>query len=217
MKLHTLTVSRTARYFTLGKADADTREVWFVLHGYGQLASYFIRHFSAVDNDTRLIVAPEGLNRFYLGEDFKRIGATWMTKEDRESEIQDYLSYLNQVAATMMEKVGPEVRVTVLGFSQGATTASRWVTLGGRKAHRLILWAGPIAHDIDLNTHAAELGGMDLTFVVGHKDHFITPKRVEEEKARLDRHGIPYTFVPFEGAHRMNAEVLRQLVQGPGI
>ncbi len=211
MICHTLTVSRTARYFTLGKADADTREVWFVLHGYGQLASYFIRHFRAVDDGTRLIVAPEGLNRFYLGEDYKRIGATWMTKEDREAEIQDYLAYLNQVAAITMEETGPEVRVTVLGFSQGATTASRWVTLGGHKAHRLILWAGPIAHDIDLSEFEETLSKMKVSFVIGDKDHLISPVRVEEEMDRLRAEGIDFTFVPFEGTHQMNADVLKRL------
>ena len=42
------------------------REVWFVLHGFGQLSPYFIRHFGVLADGTRLIVAPEALNRFYL-------------------------------------------------------------------------------------------------------------------------------------------------------
>ena len=35
---HHLEVSRTARYWVLGEGTAAPREVWFVLHGYGQLA-----------------------------------------------------------------------------------------------------------------------------------------------------------------------------------
>jgi len=62
---HRITVSRSARYFTLGRPD---REVWFVLHGYGQLAARFLRHFEPLDDGTRLMVAPEALSRFYLGE-----------------------------------------------------------------------------------------------------------------------------------------------------
>src|SRR5207245_2948078 len=58
-------VARTAPYEVLG-SEKTAREIWFVLHGYGQLASSFIRAFAPLDDGTRLIVAPEALNRFYL-------------------------------------------------------------------------------------------------------------------------------------------------------
>ena len=32
-----------ARYYRLGNLDATTKQLWFVLHGYGQLAQFFIR------------------------------------------------------------------------------------------------------------------------------------------------------------------------------
>jgi hypothetical protein len=34
-----------ARYYKLGEINKDTVQVWFVLHGYGQLAQYFLRKF----------------------------------------------------------------------------------------------------------------------------------------------------------------------------
>ena len=40
---HHLRVARTARYYTLGGGGLAPRVVWFVLHGYGQLAGQFIR------------------------------------------------------------------------------------------------------------------------------------------------------------------------------
>lgn len=186
-------------------------EVWFVLHGYGQLASYFIKHFEAVDNGKRMIVAPEALSRFYVGRDPERIGASWMTREAREQEIEDYLAYLNQLAAHILDVVERRrIPITVLGFSQGATTASRWVTLGRLPASRLILWAGPIAHDLDLDQYTGRFNELDIHFVVGHKDHFITPERLAAERQRLDSQGINYTFVPFEGAHRMKVDILKR-------
>ena len=63
---HHITVERSARYVTLGPRDGTAREIWFALHGYGQLAGDFIRLFGALDDGTRAIVAPEALNRFYL-------------------------------------------------------------------------------------------------------------------------------------------------------
>ena len=63
-----LPVTRTARVALLGPATPAIRELWFVLHGYSQLAATFIEDFRAIDDGTRLIVAPEALSRFYDGE-----------------------------------------------------------------------------------------------------------------------------------------------------
>src|SRR5207302_5058394 len=86
MREHSIKVRRSARYYTLGPDDERTvRDVWFVLHGYGQLAAQFIGIFEAVNDGTRLIVAPEALNRFYVAgvetapAAERGVGATWMT------------------------------------------------------------------------------------------------------------------------------------------
>src|SRR5688572_18536754 len=123
-KLHHIQTTRTARYYTLGELNEQTTDVWIVLHGYGQLAEYFIRHFKNIQQDHHFIVAPEALSRYYLNENTGRIGATWMTKEDRENEIQDYIQYLNNIVDTFnlpATKAGipTKVRLHVLGFSQG--------------------------------------------------------------------------------------------------
>ena len=88
---HHLPVSRTARYYTLGDPGPGTRQVWVVCHGYGQLASRFLEKLRALDDGTRYLVAPEGLSRFYLSESpaERRVGASWMTREDRLAEIAD--------------------------------------------------------------------------------------------------------------------------------
>ncbi|MFY7923741.1 MAG: esterase, partial [Gemmatimonas sp.] len=64
IRIHTRPTVRTARYSVLGTEPAEAQRVWFVLHGYGQLAPRFLRHFAgAVPPDT-CVVAPEGLSRF---------------------------------------------------------------------------------------------------------------------------------------------------------
>ena len=220
MKESRITVSRSARFYTLGTPSPDIEEVWFVLHGYGQLASYFIRHFRPLDNGKRLIVAPEALNRFYLGENEqfgRRVGATWMTREDREMEINDYLGYLNQVADHALDAVGRRTPITVLGFSQGAITATRWVTMGRLPAKRFIVWGGHIPHDLDLDAHRPTLNSLDLHVVVGDDDYWITPERVEKERKRLDDHQIEYTYYPYEGEHRIPPEVFEAFLREIGV
>ncbi len=204
MQEHRITVSRSARYFTLGRAD---REVWFVLHGYGQLAARFLSRFEPIDDGTRLVVAPEGLSRFYLTEDpaERRVGANWMTREDRVSEIEDHVRYLD---AVYTDVVRSDTRVTVLGFSQGATTACRWSVLGTSKLDRLIVWGGEVPSDVDPPRAAR------LMLVYGSRDEYFTPKVVATTEARLREQQVPYELVPFDGGHEIDAAVLKRLADG---
>ena len=210
MQEHHVGVQRTARYYTLDPAEKP-QEVWFVLHGYGQLVQYFIRHFEAIQNGRRLVVAPEALSRYYLAG-HTRVGASWMTREDRLTDIDDYLAYLDALHDQIFERVDRgSVAVHVLGFSQGGATATRWATLGQVDADRLILWASDVPPDLDLTTHAEALRRCKLTFVVGTDDEFLTPARLAEQEALLTGHSIPYRVRMFMGPHRMDAERLKLL------
>src|SRR5437773_9979565 len=123
MHEHHLSVSRTARYFTLGERSAAVAEVWFACHGYGQLGARFLEKLRVLDDGTRYLVAPEGLSRFYLSESpsERRVGASWMTREDRLAEIADYVQYLDAVDQRVFG-VLDRSRVTghALWVSQGA-------------------------------------------------------------------------------------------------
>src|SRR2546430_15583039 len=132
-----LETPRAARYFTLGIPET-AGDIWVVCHGYGHLASRFLEKFRALEAPGRCIVAPEGLSRFYLTESpsERRVGASWMTREDRLHEIADYVRYLDAVYREVLGRVeGPAARVTALGFSQGAATVSRWAALGQSRLH----------------------------------------------------------------------------------
>ena len=210
---HHLTVTRTARYHTLG--DRTTaRECWFVLHGHAQLSGYFIRHFAPLDDGTRLIVAPEALNRFYLeqttwkGAGHARVGATWMTREDRLAEIGDYVGYLDRLFDDVIG--GRAMKVTVLGFSQGVATACRWLARGKAKAHRLILWAGPLPPELDTD-FATPLRGTEVVRVLGDNDDLADPAAILAEDAQFARMGLQGELVRFAGGHQMDAATLARL------
>ena len=66
MKEHSIKIEKTAHYYSIGELNKQTNELWIVCHGYGQLASFFIDKFKELNKDNRYIVAPEGLNKFYL-------------------------------------------------------------------------------------------------------------------------------------------------------
>ncbi|WP_303311342.1 alpha/beta hydrolase [Hymenobacter sp. BT730] len=208
-----LTVTRSARYFQAGALSENTRHLWVVCHGYGQLGAYFIRHFTALtDADpTLVVIAPEGLSRFYLEGTSGRIGASWMTREDRTAEIADYVSYLNQLAETVLVECATDVRITILGFSQGAATVSRWLAHASFRPYRLVLWAGAFPPDVDFTVASHLAQRVPITLVCGTQDEFISATDLQTQQVFLQKLGANPEIIPFEGKHELNAAVLRQL------
>ena len=216
MQEHRVSVGRTARYFTLGDPSGGVAEVWFACHGYGQLASRFLEKLRALDDGTRYLVAPEGLSRFYLSESpaERRVGASWMTREDRLAEIADYVQYLDAVYQDVFKQLDrSQVAVHALGYSQGAATVARWTALGRAKVDRLTLWGGEFPPDLDLTPEPVRdrLRAARLSLVYGRTDQFITQKVVAATVKRLREHEISVREISFDGAHELNDSVLKDL------
>ncbi len=217
---HTIEIPKTARYLTLGPADAS--EIWLVLHGYGQLAGRFLRRFAPVDDGSRLIVAPEALNRFYVANEPGRhgpesvVGATWMTREAREEEIQDYLRFLDLLVERVVHEAAlggaKEPRLHLLGFSQGVATAARWLTHGRTRPARAIFWGDFLPPDLDMATAADAWAGVDVVLVRGDEDRALRNERLSEEEAsRLVELGHPVRRVRYAGGHDIDPDTLTAL------
>ena len=217
MREHHIPVARTARYYTLGDPLGQPRELWYVCHGYAQLAARFLRRFTPLDDGTRLIVAPEALSRFYIERPGRThahspVGASWMTREDRLSEIDDYIRFLDALHAQLFETLSDaRTRITVLGFSQGVATACRWVARGSVRADRLILWGGLLPPDLDLDAHSGVFGSLELITVSGDADPHLPASALADQRARLARHGLVAREVSYEGGHEVRGEVLGSL------
>jgi predicted esterase len=208
---HHLLVQRTARYLTIGEIEGAT-ELWFVLHGYSMLAASFLKWFEPAIRPGRVLVAPEGLSRAYFEEKgVRRIGASWMTREDREVEIEDYVRYLDTLDEQLRFGLGGRPRIEVHGFSQGTATACRWVAFGRVEVERLVLWAGGVPPDLPLDRYGPALTRAGLTIAIGSRDKYIPPEEVDREQARLAAAGLLPTVHRFDGGHRVDAAMLRAL------
>lgn len=215
---HHLEVTRGARYWTLGGADGHQPEAWIVLHGYAQLARRFLSRFESVAGPSRLVVAPEALSRFYVSPSMGRhgteavVGATWMTREDREREIRDYVAYLDRLAEAA---VPAGARLTVLGFSQGVATAWRWVTYGETSAPaRLVAWAGHLPPDLDMDRAARQLADTEVVLVGGERDRTVGDALSQDELTRLRDSGVTYRLERYAGGHDIDPPTLRRIAAG---
>lgn len=213
-----LQVRRTARYFVVGEPGDRTTELWIALHGYGQLAEPFARVLEPLSNGSRVIVAPEALSRFYLDEPAKRhgpespVGAGWMTREDRLNEIDDYVRFLDAVADDVRRSIrGKELRIVMLGFSQGVATVCRWAALGKTRPNRVILWGGAIAADLPTDRGDQLWYGASVVMVAGRTDVLVPVTFMQKERRTLTERGLTVDLVEYDGGHALHSETLRQL------
>jgi predicted esterase len=212
MKEHHLEVKRTARYFTLGTLNKQTKTIWFVLHGYGQLAQFFLKKFEVLHNETTFIVAPEALSRFYLQGVSGRVGATWMTKEERAAEIDDYIFYLNHLYDTLLHDCDlTDVTIHVLGFSQGNATLLRWLNNDHIRYDRVVIWAGFFGNGVADVIDPTKLAHTPVTLVYGTQDEYLV--QVDLEKYATDiKAAIPHLeVVTFEGKHTIDGDTLKKI------
>lgn len=234
MRERHLRVTRTARYVLLGEGAecredggdpgggdggrrAAASELWVACHGYRQLARYFARPFATIAGPDLRVAVPEGLSRFYVDDGGgahgpeARVGATWMTREDRLHEIDDYVAYLDALAGHLGASSGRS-RLTAFGFSQGAATASRWAAYGTAEIDRLVLWGGLPAHDLDLIAAGPRLAHLDVVLAHGSDDPWVGAAAVARVVAEFHAAGLPARAWRYEGGHVVRPAALGELV-----
>jgi predicted esterase len=207
MKQHLLKTTRTARYFTLGNT-AGVNDILFVLHGYGQLASIFIAEFTELQLPGRLIIAPEGLNRFYAKGLGGKPGATWMTSEDRDNEIADYIEYLDKLYSAMVPKHF-KGRISVLGFSQGVATASRWIHHSAFRFTNFVICSGDIAYELR-NPLSEKISNLHCSYITGNNDPLLTSENKVAVNALMQE--LNAQIYIFEGGHQLHMQTLKEII-----
>jgi len=202
-----------ATYYQSAELTKDVKDLYYVLHGYGQLPQYFIRKFKEVENKSRVFVAPGGLSRFYL-EGFKgRVGSTWMTSEERLLDIENYITYLNEVHGQLSKELDANCRIHFLGFSQGAATVCRWIQSFDDSFERLIMWAGTFPHDMKTDLLRSKIVDKQIYMLRGDEDPFINDSRESEQREAIEKLGIDVKHIRFKGKHDIYTEPLKKLVE----
>lgn len=200
-KIH---ATKSYRYCTSGLSTA--KNLLYVLHGYGQLAPYFIRKFVAQED--YFIVAPEGMHRFYLNGSSGRVGASWMTKEERLDDIEDNCNWLCELHSQITRENKFE-KIIVLGFSQGGATAARWYFDQRMNADHLIMWASVFPPDLNPD-ELLKKDGKGHHFVLGTEDEYFDQEEQKQAIAFYTEHGFKTT--QFVGKHDICLSTLTQIL-----
>lgn len=202
-----ITITKTAKLVSYGKYTASTKVVWLVAHGYGFLAENFIKRFSDLNEDEHFVIVPEALNRFYINGLSGKVGANWMTTEERESEINDYIKYLDDVYVKF--NLHQVEKLVVLGFSQGGATVARWFQKTSHPVKMLVFWGATIPDEVleDSKIHQVEVFN-----ILGDEDEFITKERLETIMKKYLNAKLKFSQIFYKGGHDILTEPLMQFI-----
>ncbi|UZD21219.1 alpha/beta hydrolase [Algoriphagus halophytocola] len=201
-----------AHYALSHEPTFEEKEVWLVLHGYGQLAEFFLRKFQPHDSSERLFIAPEGTNYNYLNGFSGRVGANWMTRHEREVAIANNHVLLDSLMEKYLSGFASLPKVKVLGFSQGAATATRWASQWSGSIVQLILWAGGFAEDMKLDLAREKFGKTKILMVMGDQDEFVTDQAILAQQKMLFKLGKTAEELSYSGGHQIDSELLSKII-----
>ncbi|NNK12570.1 MAG: esterase [Flavobacteriaceae bacterium] len=197
-------------YTTANEFQPKTKYVWVVFHGMGYLSKYFLRYFKDLDPEQHYFIAPQAPSKYYMNGEFKHVGASWLTKEDTELEIDNIMAYLDAILE--QEGIPDHVKLVVFGYSQGVSIAMRWVARKKIACDHLILYAGGMPNELKVQDLDHLREATPIRFFVGKHDEYITPERWEAEKKKIENLFQGRADIEiFDGGHEVKNEIIKKL------
>jgi predicted esterase len=209
---HSIRFEYESHFFLSHEPTFKEKEIWLVVHGYGQLAEFFVRKFKSFYSPERLFIAPEGTNYNYLEGFQGRVGANWMTKHERETAIANNHRLLDKLIGSFLAHYEEKPKVRVLGFSQGAATATRWASNWEGKIDTLVLWSGGFALDLNSEVAKEAFAETEMILVLGERDDLITPESILKQEELIQNLGKGVERLTFDGGHELDTEVLDKII-----
>lgn len=203
-----ITYSFTNTYSTLNKLTNSTEYVWFVCHGLGYLSRYFIKYFEVLNPEKNYIIAPQASSKQYLNGKFKHVGASWLTKENTQADMENV--HANFDAIWDAEKIPTDKKIILLGFSQGVSVASRWLARKKIDCDSLVLYAGKMPREFN-SSHFDHV--KQVKVYIGDKDEYINDNIIKDEKSYLTSlfpNNLSFTI--FDGTHEIKPEILKDVI-----
>lgn len=190
------------RVLVVDPAEPPARGTLVGFHGYGQSADTMLSELQRIPGASRWrLVSVQALNRFYTRGD-ESVVANWMTRQDRDAAIADNIEYVNKALdAAVGAAPGP---IVYLGFSQGASMASRIAARGRRRAAGVVLLGGDIAPDVK-NDPGGHFSLIPFLLGAGSRDTWYQ-SRLESDLKFVRDHGISHQVVRFDGGHEFTDE-----------
>ena len=209
--MNQVSYTTTNTFETLNDITEQTRYVWIVFHGMGYLSRFFLKYFADLPKEEHYFVAPQAPSKYYMDSRFKNVGASWLTKENTDVEIENVLAYVDAVYASL--KIPSGAKLIVLGFSQGMSVAARWVARRKIICDKLVFYAGGFPNELKVSDFEFLPESSQKIMVHGDQDIYLTPDRLPFQIERLEElfKGKAHRLT-FEGGHEILHSQLERIL-----
>lgn len=207
MPEHKISYQTEKTYSTLNPLTDKTENIWFVCHGLGYLSRYFIKNFTVLKPEKNYIIAPQAPSKYYQDKSFKRIGASWLTREETMLEMQNNKTYFDAIYEKEI-RPHPDKKLIILGYSQGVSVAMRWIAQSKIDCEHLLIHSGGIPVELI----AEDFKELDFKpyLIYGQSDPYITEERAAQEHQKAQNlFGDQLEVKAFEGKHEVSGQVLK--------
>lgn len=169
-------------------------------HGYGEIAELELARQARVPGSECWVRASvQALHPFYNARSGE-IGASWMTRLDRELAIDDNLEWVRRAVGAARGAAPCDATLVFGGFSQGVATAWRAGVLAGLPCAGIVAIGGDVPPEI----LARVAGGERLPPVFigrGENDEWYTAEKVTRDLDALRAAGVDVTYAAAPGGH----------------
>jgi predicted esterase len=203
-------IKRTAHYY-LQVPKEEVRHLLFVIHGYGQLAAEFINSFKVLKESSTLVIAPEAISKFY--DMNRKPVANWMTSHERLDEMKDYIRYLNQLSEKIAAEY-PDASISMLGFSQGVSTAFRWLSKSKLKISNFYAYAGSVPPELS-GSNFLKHAGTHFYYIYGKTDRILPPEMAKKHIHTLRNMILDVNAVESKKGHQIDQQLIKELMIYP--
>ena len=198
-------------YSTLNELSNSTKNIWFVCHGMGYLSRYFLKYFAELDPSENYIIAPQAQGKYYVGTQFKHVGASWLTKENTVNEIENVLNYFDEVLAK--EALPNDLKFIVLGYSQGVSVAARYVARRKIACDQLVFLSGRIPAELTAEDFKFLANKTKVSFIYGDKDQYLNDALLDSEKEHFTTlFAGQGRIIEFQGKHEVPKALIKTLI-----
>ncbi|APQ18537.1 alpha/beta hydrolase [Maribacter hydrothermalis] len=209
-QIKNISYKSTNTYDTLNELNRDTKRVWVVFHGIGFLSRFFLNYFTELPKNENYIIAPQAPSKYYLKNEYKHVGASWLTKENTIQETVNLFNYLDAVLKN--ENLPDHCKIVFFGFSQGVSIALRYLAYSKLECAKLILYAGGLPKELKKSDFSFLSDRTEIISILGNQDEYLTPDRLVDESKKLKMlFGNKVRQIRFEGGHEVKKEIINQL------
>lgn len=200
---HTIAARVHGRYLIRSATGEGAAPLLVGFHGYAQTAEENLDALLELPGLAHWhIVSIQGLHPFYRSRSGE-LGASWMTRLDRELAIADNVRYVGEALTRIQEQIEIFGPIAFLGFSQGTAMAYRAAAGSGHPGQGLIALGGDAPTEIfknDLSDFPRVLIGR------GSDDEWYDEGKMERDLELLGTAGIEAETCLFDGGHEFTAE-----------